>query len=251
MIEIHAIGDGIREIVINQPPVNAFSIGLLRDITHAVIAAGEDPSVRCIVLRAEGRGFSAGGDVKEVEALEGFEGILGHAEWSLKISLALMECPVPIVCAIHGYCIGIGALTAAAADILIAAKDTRLVLAEIDNGATTGAVHALRLMPEMRARAAMITAEPVTVEELHAFGSVLKIVEVEELVAEVRELAAQIARKPRAAIVRMKQSFNNSSRLEQFRTLYRAELAYTYELNLIGVASAGRQDFIGKRREAY
>jgi enoyl-CoA hydratase len=246
MISIHHDQHGICEIVIDRPPVNAFSIALLKDLTEAIWNAGSDASVRCILLRADGRGFSAGGDVKEVEALDAFQGILGQAEWSYKVSLALIDCPVPVLCAVHEYCIGVGSLIAAAGDILVAAKGTRFILAEVDNGATTGGVHALRLMPEKRARAAMMTAEPVTAEELHAFGSVLRVCEPDALAGEARSLAALLARKPRESMVRMKESFNNSSRMEQFRTLYRAELGYTFELNLIGIASEGRQGFITK-----
>lgn len=251
MIRIHNDRDGVRELVIDRPPVNAFSIGLLKQLTAALHEAGSDPAVRCILLRADGRGFAAGGDVKEVEELEAFEGILGQSEWSCNVSLALIDCPVPVVCAVQGYCIGVGALIAASADILIAAADTRFVFAEVDNGATTGGAHALRLMPEKRARAAMMTAEPIMGEELLHYGSVLRIVEPGELVENARALADTIAGKPREAMTRLKESFNNSSRMEQFRTLYRAELAYTYELNLMGAASKGRQGFIAKDRAGY
>lgn len=243
--------DGICELVIDRPPVNAFSIGMLKQLTEMLQAAGQDDRIRCIILRADGRGFAAGGDVKEVEALEGFQGILGHSEWSCKASLALIDCPIPVVSAVHGYCIGVGALIAASADILIAARDTRFVFAEVDNGATTGGVHALRLMPEKRARAAMMTGEPIMAEELERHGSVLRVVEQDALIAEARAVATKISGKPRQAIIRLKESFNNSSRMAEFRTLYRAELAYTYELNLLGIASDGRQGFISKDRTGY
>lgn len=251
MIRTHQDYKGVCEIVIDRPPVNAFSIGLLQQLAAALDEAGSNPAVRCILLRAEGRGFAAGGDVKEVENLEGFEGILGQSEWSCKVSLALIDCPVPIVCAVHAYCIGVGALIAASADILIAATETRFVFAEVDNGATTGGAHALRLMPEKRARAAMMSAEAVTGEELSRYGSVFRIAAPDALVDNARAVAETIASKPRDAMIRMKESFNNSSHMEQFRTLYRAELAYTYELNMMGAAAKGRRAFISKDRAGY
>lgn len=248
MLDISRDQGGVCEIVIDRPPVNAFSIELLRELTLALGVAGLAGEVRCILLRAKGDGFAAGGDVKEVERLDNFQGILGHAEWSAKVSSALIECPVPVVCAVHNYCIGVGALVAASADVLVAAQGTRFVFAEVDNGATTGGAHALRLMPEKRARAAMMTAEPVFAEELEAYGSVLRTVAPDMLAHEAQGIAAKIATKPRDAMVRLKESFNNSSHMEQFRTLYRAELAYTYELNLMGLASKGRQDFLSRDR---
>ena len=122
------------------------------------------------MLRGEGSGFCGGGDVKEVQRLPGFEGILGQVRGSLDLSLAIAECPVPVIGAIHGYCIGLGVLVAGVCDILLAAPGTPFVLAEADNGATSGVVQAVGLMPDKRLRAAMFTCEPVDVAEHHGGG---------------------------------------------------------------------------------
>jgi len=243
--------DGILEIVIDRPPVNAFSIGLLDDLTAAIQRAGETASVRAILVRAEGKGFCGGGDVKEVERLGGFEGILGQVRGSQGAALAIMRCPVPVVLAIHTYCIGVGVLLAGAADMVVAAAGTRFVLAEIDNGATAGGVLAMRLMPERRVRAAMMTADPVLAEELHAYGSVYRVTPLAELAQAGRNMAAKIAAKNAGAMRRLKQSLNNSARLHELEAAYRAEVSYTYELNIMGVASAGRNAFIGGERASY
>ena len=244
--------DGILELVIDQPPVNAFGIGFLRDLAARLNAVRDQDSVRVVVLRAAGRGFCGGGDVKEVEGLQGFEGILGQSAGSLGLSMAIIRCAVPVVCAVHAYCIGVGVLAAGSADILIASRGTRFVLAEIDNGATAGAVQALRLMPEKRVRAAMMTAEPVLAEELHALGSIYRLVDTPEAVAdEALAVAARIAAKNPAAMRRMKISLNNSTKSEELLTLYRAEMSYTYELNIMGEASAGRSAFIKGERAGY
>jgi enoyl-CoA hydratase len=248
----HLSADGVLELVIDQPPVNAFGIGLLRDLAARLDAVRDQDSVRVVVLRAAGRGFCGGGDVKEVEGLPGFEGILGQSAGSLGLSMAIARCAVPVVCGVHAYCIGVGVLAAGSADILVASRGTRFVLAEIDNGATAGAVQALRLMPEKRVRAAMMTAEPVLAEELHDLGSIYRLVDTPEAVAEeARVVAARIAPKNPAAMRRMKISLNNSTRSEELLTLYRAEMSYTYELNIMGEASAGRSAFIKGERAGY
>lgn len=244
--------DGVLELVIERPPVNAFSIGLLNDLAARLETVKDRAGVRAVLLRAEGRGFCGGGDVKEVEALPGFEGILGHASGSLRVSLAMLHCAVPVVAAIHTYCVGIGVLVAGAADVLVAARGTRFVLAEIDNGATAGAVQALKLMPEKRVRAAMMTAEPVLADELHVLGSVYRLVETaEELAAAARAVAARIAAKHPESMRRLKLSLNNTAKAQELTTLFRAEMSYTYELNIMGVASEGRADFIGGARGSY
>jgi enoyl-CoA hydratase len=247
---LHA--DGVLELVIDRPPVNAFSIALLAELAARIEAVASETAVRAVVLRADGRGFCAGGDVKEVEGLSGFEGILGQSAGSLRLSLAVLECAVPVVCGVHAYCIGVGVLAAASADILVASHDTRFVLAEIDNGATAGAVQALRFLPEKRVRAAMMTADPIHAQELHALGGVYELTETDDLVAaQARLLAARIAAKNPEAMRRLKLSLNNTTKAHELRTLYRAEMSYTYELNILGEASAGRSAFIEGHRKSY
>lgn len=244
--------DGVLELVIDRPPVNAYSIGFLNDLAVRLERVKDEDGVRAVLLRADGRGFCGGGDVKEVEGLEGFQGILGHASGSLRASLAILQCSVPVIAGVHAYCVGIGVLIAGSADILVASRDTRFVLAEIDNGATAGAVQALKMMPEKRVRAAMMTADPVLAQELHALGSVYRLVEThEEVAAAARELATKVAAKSPEAMRRMKLSLNNSTKVHELTTLYRAEMSYTYELNIMGVASDGRTAFIDKKRASY
>jgi enoyl-CoA hydratase len=244
--------NGVLELVIDHKPVNAFTIGLLHDLAARIESVRDQSEVKVVVLRADGRGFCGGGDVKEVEALPGFEGILGQSSGSLGLSLAVLQCAVPVVCGIHVYCVGAGVLVAGSADVLVASRDTRFVLAEIDNGATAGGVQALKLMPEKRVRAAMMTAEPVLAQELHALGSVYRLVEAhEEVAAAALAVAATIAAKSPQAMRRLKASLNNTTKANELLTLYRAEMSYTYELNIMGEASAGRTAFIKGERESY
>lgn len=244
--------NGVLELLIDRPPVNAFSIGLINDLAARFERVKDEDGVRAVALRAAGPGFCGGGDVKEVEKLEGFQGILGHSSGSLRLSLAMLNCPVPVIVGIHGYCVGIGVLVAGAADMIVAAHDTRFVLAEVDNGATAGGVQALKLMPEKRVRAAMMTAEPVLAQELHALGSVYRVVQTPgETAAAALTVAALVAAKRPEAMRRLKASLNNTTKAQELTVLYRAEMSYTYELNIMGVASDGRAAFIDKKRGSY
>jgi enoyl-CoA hydratase len=243
--------DNILEIVIDRPPVNAFSIGLLDDLSACIKQAGQNPDTHAILLRADGRGFCGGGDVKEVESLGGFEGILGQVRGSQAVALEIIHCAVPVVVSIHTYCIGVGVLLAGAADVVLASEGTRFVLAEIDNGATAGGVLAMRLMPEKRVRTAMMTADPVMAEELLSYGTIARITPAEGLAEAARDMAAKIAAKNAGAMRRLKRSLNHSSRMQDLEAAYRAEVSYTYELNIMGVASAGRNAFIVGDRESY
>jgi enoyl-CoA hydratase len=241
---------GLVELVIENPPVNAFSIADINALTSCLHSYGPDESVHAVLLRSEGRGFCGGGDVKEVQGLPGFDGILGQARGSFELTLAIAECAVPVVAAVHAYCIGIGVLVAGVCDIVLASRATSFILAEADNGATSGVIQAIGLMPEKRMRAAMFTCEPVPAEELHQFGRILKVVDENDLVAEARRVAETICAKRPSVIRGLKLSMSGSVGRD-IRTLYRQELSYTYELNMSGEASSARGDFIAGRRTGY
>jgi len=241
---------GIAVLVVDNPPVNAFDLADIATLVSTLRGYADDERVRVVILRGEGRGFCGGGDVKEVQKLPGFEGILGQTRGSLDLTLAIAECPVPVIGAIHGYCIGLGVLVAGVCDILLAAPDTPFVLAEADNGATSGIVQAIGLMPDKRLRAAMFTCEPVDSSELHAHGSVLRLVPTDDLPAAALAVAATIAAK-RPAVIRGLKAAMAGSIGRDIRSAYRQELSYTLELNISGEARAARADFVDGRREGY
>jgi enoyl-CoA hydratase len=239
---------GRYDIIIEQPPVNAFSIGLLRDLTEALRSLPDQ--ARVVVLSSRGRGFCGGGDVKEVQSLPGFEGILGHGRYSLETCVAIEQCPVPVIAAVHRYCIGIGVLLAGVCDIIVATEGCQFVLAEADNGAASGVIQALGLLPDKRMRAAIFTCEPFTAEEMHRYGSVYAVTSPGDLLTSAHQLADTIAAKRPAVIRALKRSMNLSAGRD-LMTKYRAELSYTYELNMTGDASAARATFVEGTREGY
>ena len=241
---------GVAELIVENPPVNAYNLTDINALIEHLRGYAHDERVKAVVLRGEGRGFCGGGDLKEVQNLPGFEGILGQTHGSLELTVAIAECPVPVIGAVHGYCIGIGVLVAATCDILLATPGTPFVLSEADNGATSGAVQAIGLMPDKRLRAAMFTCQPVHSEELHAYGSVLQLVPAEELRDTALGLAGIIADK-RTNVIRGLKAAIAGSIGRDIRTAYRQELSYTYELNISGEARSARSDFLEGRRAGY
>ena len=250
MIRESISDDGIVDLVIDAPPVNALNLKDIAALVAHLKSYADDARVRVVVLRGEGRGFIGGGDVKEVQALPGFEGILGQTHGSMELTAAIAECPVPVIGAVHGYCVGLGVLVAGVCDVLLAAPGIPFVLAEADNGAASGMIQAIGLMPEKRLRAALFTAEPVMSEELHHFGSVLRLVPASDLTAAAKELAATIAAK-NPAVIRALKAATDDSIGRDIRAVYRRELAYTLDLNLRGEAQGLRDDFVSGRRGSY
>ena len=185
-----------------------------------------------------------------MQRLPGHEGILGQARGSCAASVALHECAVPVIAAVHNYCIGLGVLLAGSCDVVLAGEGTIFVLSEVDNGATGGAIQAVGLMPDKRLRTAMFTCEPVPAEELVGYGSVQQVVPEAELAGAARTLAETIAAKPPRVVRAAKKAINGSIG-RRIRDLYRQELSYTYELNLTDDAYQARQTFVGGSRKGY
>ena len=88
-----------------------------------------------VVLRAEGRGFNAGVDIKEMQATEGFDALIGANRGCYAAFAAVYECAVPVIAAVNGFCLGGGIGLVGNADIIVAADDATFGLPEVDRGA--------------------------------------------------------------------------------------------------------------------
>jgi enoyl-CoA hydratase len=237
-----ALTDGVAEIVVDHPPVNALPVAGWFELAGAVRAAGADPGTRVVVLRAEGRGFNAGVDIKEIQADSGFDALIGANRGCFAAFAAVYDCAVPVIAAVHGFCLGGGIGLAGNSDVIVASEDATFGLPEVDRGALGAATHLSRLVPQHKARAMMYTSATATAAELHAFGSVLRVVPREQLRACALEVAAEIAAKDPAVIRMAKEAFNGIDPWDVKRS-YRYEQGYTFELNLSGVSDRLRESF--------
>ena len=212
-------------------------------------AAGADPETRAVILAAAGRGFCAGVDIKEIQRTPGYEALLGANRGCAAAFGAVYDCPVPVIAAVHGFCLGGGVGLAGNADIVIAADGATFGLPEVDRGALGAATHLARLVPQHKMRAMVYTGATVTAAELHRFGSVLQVVERSELRAAAREVAATVASKGATIVRRAKESLNGIDPVDVKRS-YRFEQGFTFELNLAGIGDEARQAFVeGQRGE--
>ena len=92
--------NGVAEVVMDNPPVNALTVAGWFELADAITTAGRDPSVRVVVLRAEGRGFNAGVDIKEMQATERFTALLGANRGCFAAFAAVYDCEVPVIAAV-------------------------------------------------------------------------------------------------------------------------------------------------------
>jgi len=239
-------GGGIAEVVMDNPPVNALTVGGCFDLARTLRELGEDPAVRVVVLRAEGRGFNAGVDIKEMQQTEGFDALIGANRGCYAAFAAVYDCPVPLIAAVQGFCVGGGIGLAGNADVIVASDDATFGLPEVDRGALGAATHLARLVPQHKMRAMVYTSATATAAELHEYGSVLRVVPREELRDAAFEVAGQIAAKSPVVIRAAKESLNGIDPVDVKRS-YRFEQGFTFELNLAGVADEHRDAFVEKR----
>ena len=242
MISSSVDGAGIAEVVVDYPPVNALPVAGWFKLANVLRSAGSDPAVRVVVLRAEGRGFNAGVDIKEIQASQGHGALIGANRGCFAAFAAVYECAVPVIAAVHGFCLGGGIGLVGNADMIVASDDATFGLPEVDRGALGAATHLSRLVPQHKARAMMYTATTATAAELHAFGSVHQVVPRGELREAALGLAASIAAKDPAVIRMAKEAFNGID-LWDVRRSYRYEQGFTFELHLSGAAAPIRGSF--------
>ncbi|MET9434484.1 enoyl-CoA hydratase family protein [Streptomyces sp. NPDC006551] len=237
-------------VTVDFPPVNALPVQGWYDLADAVRAAGRDPGNRCVVLTAEGRGFNAGVDIKELrrEHGTGHAALIGANHGCAEAFSAVYECEVPVVAAVGGFCLGGGIGLVGNADAIVASEDATFGLPELDRGALGAATHLARLVPQHLMRALYYTSRTATAAELHAHGSVWRVVPRAGLLDAALELAAEIARKD-GSLIRLAKAAINGIDPVDVRRSYRFEQGFTFEANLSGVADRVRDTF-GKERRA-
>ena len=236
---------GIAEVVIDHPPVNALDVAGWFALADALLAAGRVPDDRVVVLRANGRGFCAGVDIKEINA-KGDEALVGVNRGCAAAFAAVYDCEVPVIAAVQGFCLGGGIGLAGNADMVIAAEDATFGLPEVDRGALGAATHLARLVPQHAMRKMVYTAEPITAAELPPSARSPRSCRRTVLRAAALELAGDIAAKSPTIIRRAKESLNGIDPVDVKRS-YRFEQGFTYELHVRGVADEQRAAFVEKR----
>ncbi|MET7859062.1 enoyl-CoA hydratase family protein [Streptomyces sp. NPDC005318] len=234
--------EGVRVVTVDHPPVNALPVQGWYDLADALRTAGRDPEVRCVVLAAAGRGFNAGVDIKEMQRDTGHTALIGANRGCSEAFAAVYECEVPVVAAVHGFCLGGGIGLAGNADAIVASDDATFGLPELDRGALGAATHLARLVPQHLMRTLYYTSRTATAAELHAHGSVWKVVPRAGLRDAALELAGEIARKD-GYLIRLAKAAINGIDPVDVRRSYRFEQGFTFEANLSGAAGRVRDTF--------
>lgn len=171
---------GIASLTLCKPGVgNAFDDRMINAMVKVIEAWHNDDSVRIVVLRSEGKHFSAGADLnwmKRMAALSESENRLDAGELA-RLMRSLWECPKPVIARVQGAAFGGAVGLAACADIVLAADDARFCLSEVKVGLVPAVIspYVTRAMGSRAASRYFLTAEVMPATEAHRLGLVHEV----------------------------------------------------------------------------
>ena len=239
-----SVENGIAELIFDKPPVNAFDSVEWLQIAEQLDQFGADDSVRVIIIAAQGKGFCAGVDIKELAADK--TKIVAVNQGNYDTFRAIHLNPKPVIVALHGYVLGGGIGISGAADIIVASDCTTFGVPEIDRGAMGGGAHLQRMFPVQKVRYMYFTGEFIDAQEAYRLGAVERVVARDQVLSTAREIAATIAEKSPAMVTLAKEALTGieDGNLEQ---KYRSEQGFTLEAYTMEDSSEARDAFVSKR----
>jgi len=208
---------GVLELVLSAPAkLNAVDGELHRDLAEVWRDVDADPDVRCVLLRAEGRAFSAGGDMEWVQQLtEDFAARARGFRETRDLVHNMINCRKPTVSAINGIAVGAGLALALLTDIAVAGRSAVLLDGHTRIGVAAGEHGVLWpiLCGLARARYHLLLCERIDGATAEKIGLVAQCVEDAELLPRARELALRLARSSPTAVRWTKHALNHWLRM--------------------------------------
>ncbi len=235
---------GIAEVIFNQPPVNAFNSDGWLAIAAELNALSDDDRVKVIIIAAEGRGFCAGVDIKELAADP--SKITKVNKGNYDTFKAVHRNRKPVIVAVHGFVLGGGIGISGAADVIVASECATFAVPEVDRGAMGGGAHLQRMFPVQKVRYMFFTGEPIDAAEAYRLGAVEKVVPRDQLMDAAREIAGKIAAKSPRMIELAKEALTGieDGNLED---KYRWEQGFTQEAYAEPDSQEAKDAFVEKR----
>jgi enoyl-CoA hydratase/carnithine racemase len=240
---------GVVTLTLNRPQAfNALSEAMLASLQAALQEAAADDTVRVVVIAAAGKAFCAGHDLKEMRATPS----LGYYERLFaqcgRVMLSIQQLPVPVVARVQGIATAAGCQLVAQCDLAVAVREAKFAVSGVNLGlfCSTPSVALSRNLGRKAAFEMLVTGDFISADVALARGLVNRVVDADQLDAEVDALVSRIAAKPRAALTLGKALFYRQ--LETGIAAAYADAATTMACNMMDASALeGVQAFIDKR----
>ncbi|AXQ79490.1 enoyl-CoA hydratase [Streptococcus chenjunshii] len=198
---LYSVSDEVATLTFNRPDVsNGFNIPVCQEILAALAEAEADEQVKILIINANGKVFSVGGDLVEMQrAVEAddVQSLVLIAELVNKISFAIKRLPKPVIMSIDGAVAGAAANMAVAADFVIATPQTKFIQAFVNVGLAPdagGLFLMSRAIGITRATQLAMTGEGLTAEKALDYGIVYRLCESEKLERTTKQLVKRLLR---------------------------------------------------------
>lgn len=215
---LYEASGGVARITLNRPErLNAMNNELLELLLEVVETAASDDSTTVVILTGAGRGFCAGGDIKEGLAILGgdIEGDIRHLRTLMRSAQLLHEMPKVTIAAVNGACAGAGFSLACACDLRYAARSAVFTTAFVTVGLSGdfGGTWTLpRIVGNARACELYLLSDKIDAHEAERVGLVSRTFEDEALMVYVGQVAARLTSLPSVALRSAKANLNDAAR---------------------------------------
>jgi len=249
----HDDARGVVTLTLNRPQAfNSLSEAMLEALQRELDAIAGDERVRVVVLGAAGKAFCAGHDLKEMRAAPSLDYYRRLFEQCGRMMMAVQKLPVPVLARVHGIATAAGCQLVAMCDLAVATRAARFAVSGVNLGlfCSTPSVALARNLGRKPAFEMLVTGEFIDAERACELGLVNRVVDADQLDAEVERLVASIVAKPRTAVAMGKALFYRQLELG-IEAAY-ADAAATMACNMMDAcALEGVQAFIDKRPPAW
>jgi len=249
--------EGILRLTLANPPANALSIALMTALRDALVRAGNDPEVRVVVIRHEGKVFSAGHDLKEMQGRRADEDggrafFAQTMELCAELMKTIVHLPKPVIAAIDGIATAAGCQLVASCDLAVGTTHAKIATPGVNIGlfCSTPMVALSRNIPRKQAMEMLLTGEKVNAEQALAHGLVNRVVEREALDETVLQLARMITSKSPLTLKIGKEAFYRQAEMS-LEDAYRYTVQVMVENMMAADAKEGIGAFIEKREPQW
>ncbi len=209
-------------LTLQSPPMNLLSSDLLDELLEHLRVAEADPEVRALVLVSGlERIFTAGANIREMASMDSRQAER-HSRKGQDLTRWIESCPLPVIAAVSGTCVGGGCEIVEACDFVLASEDATFGQPEIKIGVLPGWGGSQRLprrIGAQGARAWILLGDTVSAEAAREAGLVWMVVPRDQLLPEAVRLGERLAQRPAAAVAAAKEAVNDAVAREELRGL--------------------------------